>query len=254
MRRLGGLFAGFLIAALTWIGTAAPAVAGPFSNWAVVVVAGDYRDHNGDPSEIFDNARRDVAAGLAAKGFSAANILQYSVRPDRYPDTRPGPSTYDAVSAGLTGLTARATGGCLFYISSHGAPQGAIFGSGLLSPGLLAGMLNSACGQRPTIVIVSACFSGVFLQALSAPNRMVLTAARPDRTSFGCGAQNTYPYFDACFLQVLPQAHDFLGLASAVQACVTVRETAEGLNPPSEPQVAIDPTFRPMLPLYRFSP
>ena len=30
---------------------------------------------------------------------------------------------------------------------------------------------------------------------------MVLTAARPDRTSFGCGEADKYPYFDDCFLQ-----------------------------------------------------
>ena len=64
-------------------------------------------------------------------------------------------------------------------------PQGAQVDQGILRPGVLANMLDRTCGKRPTVVIISACFSGVFLPALASSNRMVLTAARPDRTSFG---------------------------------------------------------------------
>ena len=85
-------------------------------------------------------------------------------------------------------------------------------------------------------------------------NRMVLTAARRDRTSFGCGEADKYPYFDDCFLQSSPRAHDFPGLATAVQTCVASREQKEGMKPPSEPQVFIGPQLRPMLPLYAFPP
>src|ERR1051326_1303322 len=42
--------------------------AGSYSDWAVAVVAGDWRDHEGRPSEIFDNARRDVSSALAGIG------------------------------------------------------------------------------------------------------------------------------------------------------------------------------------------
>ena len=51
----------------------------------------------------------------------------------------------------------------------------------LLAPRTLGAMLDEACGPRPTIVVLSACFSGVFLPEIAAPNRMILTAARPDR-------------------------------------------------------------------------
>src|SRR5690348_9416109 len=59
------------------------------SDWAVVVVAGDWHDHDGRPSEIFDNARRDVAAELARAGFNPSDIAQFSVRPSRYPAAHP---------------------------------------------------------------------------------------------------------------------------------------------------------------------
>jgi hypothetical protein len=52
---------------------------------------------------------------------------------------------------------------------------------------------------------------------------MILTAARPDRTSFGCSEDDKYPYFDDCFLSSAPAAHDFAALGRAVQACVPAR-------------------------------
>ena len=93
----------------------------------------------------------------------------------------------------------------------------------------------------------------VFVPAMAGPGRMILTAARPDRTSFGCGVDNRYPFFDDCFLQSLPQATDFVDLAPRVQSCVSNMEATQGMSPPSEPQLWIDPGIRPMLPLYRFS-
>jgi hypothetical protein len=78
-------------------------------------------------------------------------------------------------------------------------------------------MVNEACADRMTVVVVSACYSGIFVPALQTDNRMVLTAARPDRTSFGCGEANVYTFFDQCFLESIPQSRDFPALARNVQ-------------------------------------
>ena len=123
----------------------------------------------------------------------------------------------------------------------------------VLAPGVLGQILDRTCGARPTVVVVSACFSGVFVPALAASNRMVLTAARPDRSSFGCGESDKYPYFDECFLQSIDGAHDFASLARAVQGCVATREAKEGMKPPSEPQVWVGAGLKPLLPLYAFA-
>jgi hypothetical protein len=79
----------------------------------------------------------------------------------------------------------------------------------------------------------------VFVPALSAPNRLVITAARQDRTSFGCSATEKYTYFDDCVLTAFRGAHDFPDLASAAQACVARKEKDTGMSPPSEPQVSL---------------
>jgi hypothetical protein len=124
----------------------------------------------------------------------------------------------------------------------------------ILPPRLMDQMISSACGERPTIVIISACFSGVFVPALADSNRMILTAARPDRSSFGCSESDKYPYFDACMLKVLPTAHDFVALGPAVQTCVAQKEVETGMRPPSEPQFFVGPGLRPILPLMALRP
>ena len=234
---------------------AASATAGPFANWAAVVVAGDFHAApTNNPTETFDNARRDVSAELIRKGFAPENLREFSVRPERYPDVKPGKADLEPIYQSLRDLAQHATAGCLVYFSSHGAPQGVVLDGQILPPQLMDQMISSACGQRPTIVIISACFSGVFVPALAENNRMILTAARPDRSSFGCSESDKYPYFDACMLKVLPAAHDFVALGPAVQNCVAQKETETGMRPPSEPQFFVGPGLRPILPLMALRP
>lgn len=217
----------------------------PLNQGAAVVVGGDWRDSDQNPIPIFDNARRDVAQALLGVGFRRENMLQLSV------NTNNEPGVYETNSQNMNAGGAQTTqgrAGCLFYFTSHGNQQGIIFGRNEgMSPQVMAGLVNQWCGQQPTVVIVSACFSGVFVPALQGPNRMVMTAARPDRSSFGCGGTDRYPYFDECVLQSIPQSTDFLSLAQTVTTCVQRREEQEGATPPSEPQVSIGDQIRPVL-------
>lgn len=245
--RLGALL---LSLALTWAG---PALAGPFSDWAAVVVAGDWKGAQGGPTEAFDNARRDVARALVRAGFEPDRVRQFSVRPERYADTRPQPSEPRRIYETLSTLAGPDAAGCLFYVTSHGLPQGVVIGERILAPAMAGAILDRACGSRPTVVVISACFSGVFVPHLAGPNRMILTAARPDRTSFGCGEADRYPYFDECFLQSIARSTSFPVLAGVVRRCVADREVKEGANPPSEPQVFVGAELSPVLPLLSFT-
>lgn len=243
----------FSLALVGWLVWAAPAMAqtSAFSNWAAVIVAGDWRAHDGGPSEVFDNARRDLAKAFAAAGFSPHHIRQFSVR-----EAKPGGalrSDPDVIHDQLTSLTKQADGGCLIYFTSHGSPDGILVGEEIWPPEEMAALVDDACGARPTVVVVSSCFSGVFLEPLAGPNRMVLTAARPDRASFGCGQSDRYTFFDACVLADLPHVHDFAALGAAAQRCVARRERELGASPPSEPQMSIGLALRPILPLYALS-
>jgi hypothetical protein len=234
-----------------------PATAGAaesdFANWAAVVVAGDFHAEDGNPTEAFDNARRDVTQALITAGFSPGNIQQFSVRPERYPKEAPLPATAGFVQGGLEHLAQQARGGCLVYFSSHGSPDGIVLNGGLFSPAGMSRMLDEACAERPTVVILSACFSGVFIPALAGPNRVILTAARPDRSSFGCTQNDKYPYYDDCILSSFPQVSNFAALAVAARTCVAKREIVEHAAPPSEPQMSIGGNIAPDLVFYAFN-
>jgi hypothetical protein len=223
-----------IIAALIALAIPISAHASPgYSNWAAVVVAGDWHAHDGSPSQVFDNARRDVSHDLVALGFARSNIVELSARPGA---SVPHASV-SAVADALRDVSDRTRGGCLIYFSSHGSPDGIVLGNAILKPLQLKRMLNNSCSDRPTVAVLSACFSGAFVRALAAPNRMILTAARADRTSFGCGQTDRYPYFDQCVLSAWPTAGGFAELGRAAQACVAARERREHVGPPSEPQL-----------------
>ena len=214
-----------------------PASAGPFDAWAAIVVAGDYRAHSGAPSEVFDNARRDLVKALKQIGFAENNIQHYSVQPERDPDTHPMRSDAQAIHDNFKTLAQKAPAGCFVYVTSHGAPLGIVMGETLIPLRAVGDIVDDACSNRPTVVIISACFSGMFIPVLHNDNRMILTAARPDRTSFGCGEANQYTFFDQCILESLPMSQNFPGLADKARECVAAREMAEMATPPSEPQL-----------------
>ena len=228
------------IFAVSWAGAAPQG----FSRWAAVIISGDDRAAHVDKStEAFDNARRDLGRALERRGFSTANVAEFSVEPNRHPDTRPGPARTFDIAAELKRLTSRAPDGCLVYLTSHGSPDGAVLGDRLLPPRTVARLVGGACGKRPTIVVISACFSGIFVPALAGPHRLVLTAARRDRSSFGCGESDEYPFFDACVLESLPASADFIDLAGRTRRCVARREMVEQMSPPSDPQISAGARF-----------
>lgn len=226
-----------LVLAAAFALSAASAQAAGFSDWAAVVVAGDNRAHDGSPAEVFDNGRRDIANDLVALGFNRDNIMQFSVSPQSHPGTQA--SDPRDIASALWDLSSRTSAGCFVYVTSHGSPDGVLVGGGIWSPDKFARAVDNACGGRPTVVMVSACYSGVFVPQLAAPERLVVTAARPDRTSFGCGNTDRYTYFDQCVLESFSRVGDFPDLATSAKACVATREKQMGAVPPSEPQIAL---------------
>jgi hypothetical protein len=233
--------------AVAFSSVAAPALAGPFDNWAALVVAGDSRAHDGAQSAVFDNARRDVVKALRQMGFPDSHIQQYSARPELDTETKPQLADGAAIYRNFEKLSETATGGCFVYFTSHGAPLGIVVGDQVVAIRSIGDIIDNSCHDRPSVVVISACFSGMFIPVLRAPNRVILTAARPDRTSFGCSEDLKYTFFDQCVLETLPMVQDFLALADRVKECVAARETAEKVTPPSEPQLYVGTSIAPAL-------
>jgi Peptidase C13 family len=231
-----------------------PAVAGPFDSWAAIVVAGDYRASTGAPSEVFDNGRRDLVKALTGIGFSLSNILQFTSKPMGDAATGARQAETEAIFSSFTRLARQTSGGCLLYYTSHGTPQGILIGTQMMTPRAFAQLVDAACSDKLTVAVISACYSGVFLPALRAETRMIFTAARQDRTSFGCGEANQYTFFDQCVLESLKQSSDLPALAYRSQDCVAAREKLEGATPPSEPQLYIGTSIGTALQQYAFPP
>lgn len=140
----------------------------------------------------------------------------------------------------------------VIFLTSHGAPErlAVEFGPlGLndLSPGALRAMLDAA-GIGWRVIIVSACYSGSFIDELQSERTVVMTAARADRTSFGCEAGNQFTYFgEALFDQALRGGGPLItGFQTAARA-IAVREQAEGLRP-SLPQMTLGAAIAAKLP------
>ena len=55
-------------------------------------------------------------------------------------------------------------------------------------------------GIRNRVVVISACYSGGFVPALRGRDTMVVTAARGDRASFGCGSESDATWFGRAWL------------------------------------------------------
>jgi hypothetical protein len=177
--------------------------------------------------------------------------MQFSVRPDRTPAAAPRTATARHISGGLQDLSNHASGGCLAYFTSHGSADGIVLGDAELSPNRMARIVDNSCGTRPTVVIVSACYSGVFVPALKAPNRIILTAAAAGRSSFGCGEADKYTFFDTCAMQWLKQAGDFPDFGKDMLACVKAREKKEKVDLPSNPQLFIGPQAANAIPRWK---
>jgi hypothetical protein len=139
----------------------------------------------------------------------------------------------------IASLPARPGDRCLIFVTSHGEHgEGLVlaYAEEFLTPAALANALSGGCANVPTVVIASGCYSGSFAAGpMPAPNRIIMTAARADRPSFGCQADRTYTVFDECLLAALPRARLWRGVFDITNACVRQRE-GEMRVLPSQPQ------------------
>jgi hypothetical protein len=126
-------------------------------------------------------------------------------------------------------------------ISSHGAADASVSVSngGLqleqLSDEDLAAALRDS-GIKRRIIVISACYAGAFIQPLEDPDTVVIAAAAPDKTSFGCSDDRDLTYFgEAFYRDALPHAKTLQEAFTQAKAAIAAREREEH-ETPSEPQ------------------
>lgn len=195
----------------------------------------------GDP--VFEReatqAEEILRAHFAAQGRSI--ILSAGGQGERrYPAATP--ANIAAAIGQVGALIDPAEDMVVVFLTSHGSPDGSIalrehnrLGASL-RPVHLRDMLAQA-GVRNRVVIVSACFSGAFIAPLMDNNTIVLTAAAPDRTSFGCTPQNEWTFFgDAYFNHAVRGGAALLNAFDDAKRLIERWEREQHLTPPSNPQ------------------
>src|SRR5438552_4010351 len=139
----------------------------------------------------------------------------------------------------------------LFLIlTSHGSRAGLAVKAGrltqTLTPSNLAKML-ARTGMRYKVVVISACYSGVFIPRLANPDTLVITAADADHPSFGCRDKAKWTYFGHAFFNVaLRQAKSLKDDFGVARSLVKKREVRERFEP-SNPLMAGGENVQPLL-------
>jgi len=141
----------------------------------------------------------------------------------------------------------------MLYLTSHGrrdhklSIEFAPLQLDPLTPAALKEMLDSA-GIKWRIIVVSACYSGGFIEPLKDDYTLIMTASAVNRTSFGCGSDSDATYFgDALFQHALRFEDSFVKAFAQAKARIEERERAEKLEP-SQPQIFVGDAMAKKLP------
>ena len=87
------------------------------------------------------------------------------------------------------------------------------------------------------VVVISACYSGGFVEPLRDPKALIITAARPDRTSFGCTNTARFTYFGrAFFAEALQLETSFVRAFDIASRTIAQIERQQHFRP-SQPQI-----------------
>lgn len=109
-----------------------------------------------------------------------------------------------------------------------------------LTPQQVAAALDFE-GVKNRVVIISACFAGMFLPSLANDDTIIMTAADANSTSFGCAPEREWTFFgDALFRQSLLPGTDFQHAFEHARVLIHGWEMMDRL-PPSNPQAAFGP-------------
>lgn len=92
-------------------------------------------------------------------------------------------------------------------------------------------------GIKWKVIVISACYSGGFIEPLKDDYTLIITSAKADRTSFGCGKESDLTYFGkALFEEQLNVKYSFTESFYAAIDQIAQREKKERLKP-SVPQM-----------------
>jgi len=200
----------------------------------------------GDGSEGVFRNEAEYAARLFTRRFGpTAHALVLENHPDSLA-TRPLATWSNLEDAldGLADVMDPQQDILLLYLTTHGSEDHTLLVD--MDPLPLdqigaqdLGAILAARRFKWKVVVVNACYSGGFIPPLQGDGTLVLTAARSDRSSFGCGNDSAATYFGRAWLiDALNRTPDFVAAFNQARSEIARWEREDRLLP-SEPQMAI---------------
>lgn len=197
-----------------------------------------------DSDPVFAREAREAARVLQSRYDGAGRVLTLA-GPDGARDDLPRGSidSLFVALAHIAELMDTKEDVLVLYTTSHGLKLGLAYhygdtGYGILSPARLKQVL-AELGITRRVLILSACYAGVFVPELSGEDTAILTAAASERTSFGCRPENDWTFYgDALINRALRQPIPLDQAARAASLSVAEWETKARVLA-SLPQVSI---------------
>jgi hypothetical protein len=222
----------WLLVLLLAVAPGSTAHSAEFQPKVAVVAFGLYSDQS-----VFESEAKGAARIVAERFGGGPAIVRANTR-------RRADATIETVAATLQSAAKAmdAQNDILFVIlTSHGSRAGLAVKAGTREETLSVSNLVTALNDtlvRHRVVIISACYSGVFIPPLANPDTLIITAADADHPSFGCRNGNEWTYFgDAFFNTALRRTANLRDAFALAGSLIRKRELKGGLIP-SNPQMA----------------
>lgn len=148
-----------------------------------------------DSEPVFEREAREAGRVLARRYDAAGRtiVLAGGESP------RGAPDTLAAALARVAEVMDPREDVLVLYATTHGSPIGVVYldgsaGQGVISPAWLATTLDQL-HIRNRLLLISACFAGIFVPPLASDSTVVISAASAEHTSFGCVSENDWTFF-----------------------------------------------------------
>lgn len=199
---------------------------------------------NSDP--VFKKEAAEAAKVLSRRYKAEGHTMVLAAGSDNLPGSPPQGSP-DNLATALQAISTKmdpAEDVLILFVTTHGSPDGGLIyrdgdsGLGAVGPKRLSALLDQY-GYRRRMVILSACFAGIFIPALYGEQNVTITAASADRPSFGCVPSNDWTFFgDALINNALRKPQPLIDAVDEAMTLIKGWETTHKLDP-SQPQIYI---------------
>jgi hypothetical protein len=198
-----------------------------------------------DSDPVFGREARGAAAVLQRRYGAAGRTMILAGSDGSGPSALPrgSPGNIGIALARFAELMDEREDVLILLTTSHGTRFGLYYhdvdsGYGAVSPSRLKVMLDGL-GLSNRLLIINACYSGMFVPVLASDSTAIVTAAAADRTSFGCAAENDWTFFGDAFLNRALRKPQPLAAAFAEANRLVAQWEPQVKAEASRPQIAV---------------